>query len=108
MPGPNPMPNTDPSEEIGRLALAELRELRKLLVGNGAVGLFEQVRKNDDEIKRLWKAFEKLSKAVDRVNGRTTGGKAEELRFLGVRWQVIGYVVVAILAVLGTVLDIIK
>jgi hypothetical protein len=65
------MPNTDPSEEIGRLALAELRELRKLLIGNGSVGLFEQVRLNEGEIKRLWKACDKLAKAADR--NRETG-----------------------------------
>jgi hypothetical protein len=65
------MPNTDPSEEIGRLALAELRELRKLLIGNGSVGLFEQVRLNEGEIKRLWKAADKLAKAAD--GNRETG-----------------------------------
>jgi hypothetical protein len=100
------MPNTDPSEELGRLALAELRELRKLLVGNGSIGLFEQVRNNDDEIKRIWKAFAKLSKAIDKRDGRAKDGRTEELRFLGVRLQVIGNIVIAIVAVMGVALDV--
>jgi hypothetical protein len=106
MTGLNPMPNADPSEELGRLALAEIREVRKLIVGNGSVGLFEQVRKNEDEAKRLWKAFEKLSKAVDKIRVRNEKAATRDLEFLGVRLKVIGQIVIAILAVAGVALDV--
>jgi hypothetical protein len=72
MTGTDPMPNIDPVDiQVMRVVAEDVREIKKQLLGNGSVGLFEQVRRNDDETKRLWKAFDKLAKASDR--NRDTG-----------------------------------
>lgn len=72
--GPRPMPDADPTEALFREALTELRDVKKMLLGNGSVGMFEQVRDNAsdiaairDELKRVWAAFDKIHRK-DRSN----------------------------------------
>jgi hypothetical protein len=60
------MPNIDPVDiQVMRVVAEDVREIKKQLLGNGSVGMFEQVRVNAGDIDRLWKAVEKLGNSVD-------------------------------------------
>jgi hypothetical protein len=107
------MPNADTSEEkVAQMALTELRELRKLLVGNGSVGLFEEVRdaKADivslrEEMRRVWEVFGTLDKKdrsnvamVEQAIRQTMPNPDAHLKMLEAKWvfwaKVVGIAIV--------------